>query len=74
MVDDNRDLRNGLQEIIDMSDGSKCVGTIGTAQGAIAQIPLLNRDIVLMDINLGTEETGIDFVRELKRKMRPPIE
>jgi DNA-binding NarL/FixJ family response regulator len=69
IVDDNRDLRNALEEIIDMSDGFKCIGTIGTAQEAIAQIPLLNPDVVLMDINLGTEETGIDCVRVLKRKM-----
>lgn len=69
VVDDNRDLRNALEEIIDMSEGFKCVGTIGTAQEAILQIPKLNPDVVLMDINLGTEETGIDCVRILKQKV-----
>lgn len=69
VVDDNRDLRNALEEIIDMSDGFECVGTIGTAQEAIAQIPPLKPDVVLMDINLGTEETGIDCVRVLKQKV-----
>jgi DNA-binding NarL/FixJ family response regulator len=69
VVDDNRDLRNALEEIIDMSDGFECVGTIGTAQEAISQIPLLKPDVVLMDINLGTEETGIDCVRVLKEKV-----
>ena len=53
IVDDNRDLRNALEEIIDMSDGFKCIATIGTAQEAISQIPLLKPDVVLMDINLG---------------------
>ena len=67
IVDDNRDLRNALEEIIGMSEGFKCVGTIGTAQEAIAQIPVLNPDVVLMDINLGSEETGIDCVRVLKQ-------
>jgi len=69
IVDDNRDLRNALEEIIDMSEGFKCVGTIGTAQEAISQIPLLNPEVVLMDINLGSEETGIDCVRVLKQKV-----
>lgn len=69
IVDDNRDLRNALEEIIDMSDGFKCVGTIGTAQEAITQIPLLKPEVVLMDINLGSEETGIDCVRVLKQKI-----
>jgi len=69
IVDDNRDLRNALEEIISMSEGFKCVGTIGTPQEAIAQIPLLNPDVVLMDINLGSDETGIDCVRVLKQKV-----
>ena len=69
IVDDNRDLRNALEEIISMSEGFKCVGTIGTPQEAIAQIPVLNPDVVLMDINLGSDETGIDCVRVLKQKV-----
>jgi DNA-binding NarL/FixJ family response regulator len=69
IVDDNRDLRNALEEIISMSEGFSCVGTIGTPQEAIAQIPILNPDVVLMDINLGSDETGIDCVRVLKQKV-----
>lgn len=69
IVDDNKDLRNALEEIIDMSDGFNCVGTIGTAQEAISQIPFLKPDVVLMDINLGSDETGIDCVKALKQKV-----
>ena len=35
IVDDNRDLRNALEEIISMSEGYECVATIGTAEEAI---------------------------------------
>ena len=66
IVDDNKELRNALEEIISMSEGYKCVGTIGTAEEAISQIPLLRPDVVLMDINLGSIESGIDCVRLLK--------
>lgn len=69
IVDDNSDLRNALEEIVTMSEGYKCVATIGTAEEAINRIPLLNPDVVLMDINLGSVESGIDCVRELKQKM-----
>ncbi len=69
IVDGNRDLRNALEEIIGMADGFRCIGTIGTAHDAIAQLPLLKPDVVLMDINLGTEETGIDCVKALKQKI-----
>lgn len=66
IVDDNKELRNALEEIISMSDGYKCIGAIGTAEDALVQIPLFKPDVVLMDINLGTEASGIDCVRILK--------
>ncbi len=69
IVDDNRELRNALEEIITMSEGYKCIGTIGTAEDAMSQLPLLRPDVVLMDINLGSAESGIDVVRTLKPRI-----
>ena len=69
IVDDNKELRNALEEIITMSDGYKCIGTIGTAEDALTQIPVLRPEVVLMDINLGTEANGIDVVRILKPRI-----
>ena len=69
IVDDNKELRNALEEIISMSDGYKCQATIGTPEEAIHQLPLLKPDVVLMDINLGSKESGIDLVRTLKPRI-----
>ncbi|MFI5187785.1 MAG: response regulator [Chitinophagales bacterium] len=69
IVDDNNELRSALEEIVSMSDGYKCAGTMRTADEAIRKLPLLEPDVVLMDINLGGGETGIDCVRELKPRM-----
>jgi DNA-binding NarL/FixJ family response regulator len=69
VVDDNKELRNALEEIISMSEGYKCIGTIGTVEDALWQLPLLKPDVVLMDINLDSSETGIDCVRMLKPKI-----
>jgi DNA-binding NarL/FixJ family response regulator len=69
IVDDNNELRAALEEIISMSDGYRCSGTMSTAVEAIRKLPLLKPDVVLMDINLGGGETGIDCVRELKPLM-----
>jgi DNA-binding NarL/FixJ family response regulator len=69
IVDDNKELRNALEEIISMSDGYKSVATIATAEEAVNQIPILNPDVVLMDINLGGPESGIDVVRTLKPRI-----
>lgn len=66
IVDDNNELRNALQEIITMADGYQCTGTMSNAAEAITKIPLIRPDVVLMDINLGNGESGIDCVKELK--------
>lgn len=69
IVDDNRELRNALEEIVAMNETYKCIGTMGSAEEAVLQIPLLRPDVVLMDINLGTVENGIDVVKVLKPRM-----
>lgn len=69
IVDDNKDLRNALEEIISMSEGYNCIATFGTPEAAISQIPALKPNVVLMDINLGSDESGIDCVRILKQEI-----
>jgi DNA-binding NarL/FixJ family response regulator len=69
IVDDNKQLRTTLEEIIIMSDGYKCIGTMGTAEEAIEKLPQIKPEVVLMDINLGGTESGIDCVRILKPQM-----
>lgn len=69
IVDDNNDLRKMLEEIVSMADGYRCIGAMATADEARRLLPVLKPDVVLMDINLGTIESGIDCVRELKPVM-----
>jgi DNA-binding NarL/FixJ family response regulator len=66
IVDDVSELRHALEEIVSSFDGYKCIGTMSNAAEALTRIPLLKPDVVLMDINLGESESGIDCVRELK--------
>lgn len=69
IVDDNRDLRFALEEIISMSEGYTCIGTFASPREAMEGIPELKPNVVLMDINLNSDESGIDCVRELKPKV-----
>ena len=66
IVDDNKDIRSALEQIIYMADGYKLVGSCSSAQEAIEIIPRAKPQVVLMDINLGDGESGIECVRELK--------
>jgi RNA polymerase sigma factor (sigma-70 family) len=66
IVDDTKDIRSALEQIVTMSEGYRLLGSFGSAEEAHLQIPELKPNIVLMDINLGEGESGIDVVRQLK--------
>ena len=69
IVDDVSELRQALEEIVSSADGYKCIGTMSNASEALSRIPIVKPDVVLMDINLGEGESGIDCVRELKPQL-----
>jgi DNA-binding NarL/FixJ family response regulator len=65
IVDDNKDIRSALEQIVGMSDGYKLLGSFSSAEEAVEKIPSLHPNIVLMDINLGGM-SGIECVSILK--------
>ena len=66
IVDDNKDIRSALEQIILMAEGYTLAGSFSDAEEAFMKIPSAKPDVVLMDINLGDGESGIDCVRQLK--------
>ncbi|MBC7851253.1 MAG: response regulator transcription factor [Chitinophagaceae bacterium] len=66
IVDDNKDIRSALEQIILMSDEHHLLASFASAAEALQKIPILKPNVVLMDINLGEGETGIDLVRQMK--------
>ena len=69
IVEDNSDIRNALEQIIEMSKGYELSCSCINGEEALVLIPDANPDVVLMDINLGTIESGIDVVRVLKPRI-----
>jgi DNA-binding NarL/FixJ family response regulator len=65
IVEDIREIREGLRLLIDNSDGFVCVQTYQTAEDALMALPLDPPDVVLMDIHL-PGMNGIEAVRRLK--------
>ena len=59
IVDDNKDIRSALEQIITMSEGYNLVGSCPTAEEALLHIPIIQPDIVLMDIDLGEGDNGM---------------
>lgn len=65
IVEDQRVLRESLVEWLDHAPGIRCVGAFASGEDALREIPLLNPDVVLMDINL-PGMNGIRCVGRLK--------
>ena len=66
IVDDNKDIRSALEQIIQMSDNCLLIGSFATADEAIKNIPVLKPNVVLMDIDLNDVYNGIQCVQQLK--------
>lgn len=68
IVEDDAGIRENLVALLNGSPGYRCVGTCGSAEEALAQIPHWNPDVVLMDINL-PRMSGIECVARLKTRL-----
>lgn len=65
VVEDDKTIREGLQMLLSGSPGFSCVAAYGNGEDALAGIPELNPDVVLMDINL-PGINGIECIIRLK--------
>jgi len=65
IVEDNDKLRGTLAKVIDRTDGFRFASDYGSAEDALAGLPKVKPDVVLMDINL-PGMNGVECVRQLK--------
>ncbi len=68
IVDDDRNVRETVQKWIDASPEYRCICTCATGKEAMASIPALRPDVVLMDIRL-PGESGITCTARLKQRI-----
>jgi DNA-binding NarL/FixJ family response regulator len=67
IIEDKREIRDGLGMLISFTDGFECTGKYGSMEEAIASIRHRVPDIVLSDIGLPGMD-GIEGIRILKQK------
>lgn len=65
IVEDIKEIREGLQILIDASEGFSCIRTFSSGEDAVKELPAICPDVVLMDIHL-PGINGIEAVRKLK--------
>ncbi len=68
IVEDDARIRESLSVLIQGVEGFRCVGSHGSAEEALRDLPTEKPDVVLMDINL-PQMSGIDCVAKLKAKL-----
>ncbi|MFT3796070.1 response regulator [Flavobacterium sp.] len=66
IIEDILDIREGLQTIIESDERFELLGCFTNAEDAIDQLPVLQPNVVLADINLSGKKSGIDCVQEIK--------
>ncbi len=69
IVEDNRDIREGLRIMMETAEGFHLSGVYDTAEKALIEIPLHLPDVILMDIKFPGGMDGIECVRLLKDKL-----
>lgn len=67
IVEDSREVREGLSWLFRNSPGFECAGTYSTGEEALRQLPGHPPDVVLMDIGL-PGISGIDCIARLRRQ------
>ena len=68
IVEDNREIREGLALLINSAPGFECITACANAEEALVGLPIKQPDVVLMDIQL-PGMSGIDCIRELKQQL-----
>src|SRR4030095_16173048 len=72
IVEDDRELRNLLEQLIDKQDDMKVTKTFSNGRAFINDFKTLDVDVVIMDINM-PGKTGIECVSETKH-LRPHVQ
>ncbi|HET7625028.1 MAG TPA: response regulator transcription factor, partial [Verrucomicrobiae bacterium] len=68
IVEDDPQVRGSLAKLINSSPGYACVSSHSSAEEALDDLPKINPDVTLMDINL-TGLNGVECVRRLKPQL-----
>ena len=66
IVEDKKDVREGLVFLLDRSPGLECVSACASGEDALRLLPALQPDVILLDIQLSGVLTGLDCIEKLK--------
>jgi DNA-binding NarL/FixJ family response regulator len=68
IVEDDAILRSSLAKLVEGARGFRCLAACASGEEALQNLPRLNPDVVLMDLNL-PQMSGIECIRRLKEML-----
>jgi len=68
IVDDHAAVAAALSMAIDRSGDMTCLGAVGGLEEALERLAQEAADVVVVDINLGTDVTGVEVTRAVKAR------
>jgi len=68
LVDDHEVVRRGVADLLEAEPDLEVVGEAGTAREAVARVPALAPDVVVLDVRL-PDGDGVTVCRELRSRM-----
>ncbi|MFG3260363.1 response regulator [Streptomyces sp. NPDC048172] len=68
LVDDHEVVRRGVRDLLEAEPGLLVVGEAGSAEQALARVPALRPDVVVLDVRL-PDGNGVGVCRELRSLM-----
>ena len=72
IVDEQRDVREGLQNLLNSAEGFSCIATYSDGESALKNIRRVRPDVILMDIDLPIM-SGVECIKSIKNHL-PDIE
>lgn len=72
VVDDHPAMRHGIRHLLNAADGIRIAGEAPTPEEAVRLTSELYPDLVILDLRMQGEMSGIEVCRELKSLPEPP--
>jgi DNA-binding NarL/FixJ family response regulator len=66
IAEDHTLVSQGLEVMLSMTEGIDLVGVVDTGEQAVEKVQASDVDVVLMDVNLGSQMSGIEATRRIK--------